>query len=179
MLKTLLLASSILVAAPAVAQEAPAQDTMQTAPQSTAPQQTDAPTTASEAATGTQGAGTVDAATPDAAAPADAASTAPAADTVQPSATEPAAAPAATVDQVSQAVTRDFGNYDKDSNGALNQDEFGMWMVTLRKAAEPAFAPGSPEAQTWVGQAFAATDTDKNQSVSKEELTVFLTPKAQ
>ncbi|AJP74229.1 hypothetical protein TS85_03265 [Sphingomonas hengshuiensis] len=94
-------------------------------------------------------------------------------------ATSTAATPAASPDQVSQAIGRDFGTYDADANGALNQAEFGTWVSALRKASEPTFAPGSPEAQTWVGQAFAATDTDKNQSVTKEELTTFLTPKAQ
>jgi hypothetical protein len=87
------------------------------------------------------------------------------------------AQPATTQDQVAQAVTRDFGTYDKDANGALSQAEFGAWMVTLRKASEPAFQPGTPAATAWLNQAFAATDADKNKTVTQAELTSFLTPK--
>ena len=75
-------------------------------------------------------------------------------------------------------VERDFATYDKDANGTLSQAEFGAWIGTLRKAAEPTFQPGSPDANKWIGQAFAATDVDKNKTVDKTELTTFLTPKA-
>lgn len=88
-----------------------------------------------------------------------------------------AATPAATQEQVAQAVGRDFGTYDKDADGKLSQAEFTDWMGTLRKAAEPNFQPGSAEATTWGNQAFTSADTDKNASVNKQELTVFLTPK--
>ncbi|NYT42902.1 EF-hand domain-containing protein [Sphingomonas sp. R-74633] len=101
--------------------------------------------------------------------PAAAASTEPAA--------VPAAQPAATQEQVAQAVGRDFGSYDKDADGKLNTTEFAAWMGSLRKAAEPTFQPGTPEATTWANQAFASADTDKSASVNKQELTVFLTPK--
>jgi hypothetical protein len=166
MLKSILLATSVLVAAPAFAQDKPATDTAQTAPQVATPDQT-APAPADPATTAQT--------TP-----------APATETAQPTpsqpaaqaSAEPAAQPAATQDQVAQAVSRDFGNYDKDSNGTLSQTEFGSWISTLRKAAEPTFQPGSPDANTWVGQAFAATDVDKNKTVDKAELTTFLTPKA-
>lgn len=214
MLKTFLLASSFLIAAPALAQETPMQDSTQTAPQTTPgqtdPQTTPAPTT-DDQAPGTTGAGTVDdsAAQPaPATTPAPNGNTPPASEATQPTpdaadpnatpdasanagtagmmaantatpAAAPAGTPATSATQVAEAVSRDFPGYDKDSNGMLSQDEFGAWMSTLRKASEPTFAPGSPDAQTWVGQAFAATDTDKNQSVSKEELAMFLTPKAQ
>lgn len=50
-------------------------------------------------------------------------------------------------------------------------------MSTLRKASEPAFTPGSPEAGVWLGQAFAQADTDQSKSVDKAELAKFLTPK--
>ncbi|ATY32347.1 EF-hand domain-containing protein [Sphingomonas psychrotolerans] len=72
---------------------------------------------------------------------------------------------------------RDFGTYDKDANGSLSQAEFGVWVSGLRKASEPAFAPGSADANVWVGQAFAQADADKNKSVSQAEVTNFLTPK--
>lgn len=174
MLKAILLATSVLVAAPAFAQDKPATDTTQTQPQTAAPNQT-APAPADPAA----------------ATPADPAATAqatpaPATETAQPTpsqpaaqaAAEPAAQPAATQDQVAQAVNRDFGTYDKDANGTLSQAEFGTWISTLRKAAEPTFQPGTPDANSWVGKAFAATDADKNKTVDKAELTTFLTPKA-
>ena len=35
----------------------------------------------------------------------------------------------------------------------------------------------SPEANVWLGQAFAQADTDKNKSVNQAELVTFLTPK--
>jgi len=166
MLKAILLATSVLVAVPALAQDKPASDTTQSAPQTATPDQT-APAPADPATT----AQTTPQSTP-----------APATETAQPTPSQPAAQasaqPAATQDQVAQAVNRDFGNYDKDSNGTLSQTEFGSWISTLRKAAEPTFQPGSPDANTWIGQAFAATDVDKNKTVDKAELTTFLTPKA-
>jgi hypothetical protein len=89
-----------------------------------------------------------------------------------------AAQPAANPDQVSQAVARDFGGYDKDANGTLSQAEFAAWMTALRAASEPSFVAGSAAATAWTNQAFAAADTDKNHMVSKAEVAVFLTPKS-
>ncbi|WP_256731402.1 hypothetical protein [Sphingomonas sp. dw_22] len=143
-------------------------DTTQTQSQTATPDQTD-PATATPADPATT-AQTTPQSTP-----------APATQTAQPTPSQPAAEasaqPAATQDQVAQAVDRDFGTYDKDSNGTLSQTEFGTWIGTLRKASEPSFQPGSPDANTWIGQAFAATDLDRNRSVDKAELTTFLTPK--
>ncbi|AQR73888.1 hypothetical protein [Sphingomonas sp. LM7] len=200
MLKSILLATSMLVAAPAFAQETPTPETTQNQPQT--PPATEAPATTDDAAPGTQGSGTVE--------EAPAAAPAPATETAQPTPTAPAqpattpepaqpatapapeaaptgttgagtaaaAQPAATQDQVAQAVTRDFGTYDKDANGALSDVEFGAWMGTLRKASEPAFVPGSAEANVWLGQAFASADADKSKTVNQAELTTFLTPKS-
>ncbi len=180
MLKSMLLATSVLFAAPAFAQEAPAQDNSQ--PQQSAPaqdQQVSPATT--DAAPPTESAQT---AAPETSAPAPAqgvAQTNPAtAPASQPAATaqqEPAKQPAATQEQVAQAVGRDFGSYDKDADGKLSQTEFASWMGSLRKASEPSFQPGTPEATGWLNQAFTAADTDKNAAVNKQELTVFLTPK--
>lgn len=168
MLKKLFLATSVLVAVPAFAQDRPMTDTTQTQNQTATPDQTD-PATATPADPATT-AQTTPQSTP-----------APATQTAQPTPSQPAAEasaqPAATQDQVAQAVDRDFGTYDKDSNGTLSQTEFGTWIGTLRKASEPSFQPGSPDANTWIGQAFAATDLDRNRSVDKAELTTFLTPK--
>jgi hypothetical protein len=208
MIKSILLATSMLVAAPAFAQDKPATETTQTQPQTPpATQPSTPPATTDDAAPGTQGSGTVEEApaaapapateaaqptpsTPAPAepaaqpAPAEAAPTAPEAATAGASgagtaaaAPAPATQPATTPAQVAEAVGRDFGTYDKDANGSLTQAEFGAWVGTLRKASEPAFAPGSPEANVWLGQAFAQADTDKNKSVSQAEVTTFLTPK--
>ena len=209
MLKAVLLATSMLVAAPAFAQDKPATETTQ--PQQQTPPATqskpETPATTDDAAPGTQGSGTVEEAPP--------ATTPPATEAAQPTPTQPAtpaepatpaqpgtapaqpatpaqpgaatpsgtrgagtaAQPAATPDQVGQAVGRDFGTYDKDSNGSLSDVEFGAWMGTLRKASEPAFVPGSPEAGVWLGQAFAQADTDQSKSINQAELAKFLTPK--
>ncbi len=168
MLKKLFLATSVIVSIPAFAQDRPMTDTTQTQSQTATPDQTD-PATATPADPATT-AQTTPQSTP-----------APATQTAQPTPSQPAveasAQPAATQDQVAQAVDRDFGTYDKDSNGTLSQTEFGTWIGTLRKASEPSFQPGSPDANTWIGQAFAATDLDRNRSVDKAELTTFLTPK--
>ena len=74
-------------------------------------------------------------------------------------------------------MTQEFASYDKDASGALDKAEFGAWMVALRKAAQPTFQADSAEATTWIGQAFAQADKDKNATINQGELTVFLTPK--
>lgn len=200
MLKSVLLATSMLIAAPALAQDKPATETTQPQPQ-TPPASSPAqpPVTTDDAAPGTQGSGTVEeapaaapapateAAQPTPSAPAPAEPAPPTAPEAAPAGTSsagttaaapaPATQPATTPAQVAEAVGRDFGTYDKDANGSLTQAEFGAWVGTLRKASEPAFAPGSPEANVWLGQAFAQADTDKSKSVSKAEVTTFLTPK--
>lgn len=180
MLKPMLLATSMMFAIPAFAQEAPAQDKpVQTAP---APEQATPPVTSDDQAPGAQ-----DQATAAQTAPAqptqpaqgvaqDTGTTTPADTAAQPVASA-SATPAATQEQVAQAVGRDFGTYDKDADGKLNATEFAAWMGTLRKASEPSFQPGTPEATTWASQAFTSADTDKSASVNKQELTVFLTPK--
>jgi len=169
MLKAILLATSVLVAAPAFAQDKPAADTSQTQDQAATPGQTDPAATVAPA----EPAATAQA-TP---APATAAAQPTPSQPAAQASAQPATQPAATQDQVAQAVSRDFGTYDKDANGTLSQAEFGAWISTLRKAAEPTFQPGTPDAEKYVGQAFAATDIDKSKSVDKAELTTFLTPK--
>lgn len=165
MLKTALLATTMVFTVPAFAQEAPAQDNSQPAQTAPAPEQATPPVTDDKAP-----------GTPDQAIAAQTAPAQPAVAAAEPAAT-PAAQPAATQEQVAQAVGRDFGSYDKDADGKLNATEFAAWMGSLRKAAEPSFQPGTAEATTWANQAFTSADTDKSASVNKQELTVFLTPK--
>ncbi|WCM28118.1 EF-hand domain-containing protein [Sphingomonas sp. QA11] len=101
----------------------------------------------------------------------------------QPAPADPAAAPAQTAaaqpatkaDQIAQVVSTEFPSYDKDSNGSLNEAEFGAWMVALKKASDPTTKADSAATKAWVDQAFASADTDKNKSLSKAELTGFLT----
>ncbi|MGL3821141.1 calcium-binding protein [Sphingopyxis sp. R3-92] len=81
---------------------------------------------------------------------------------------------AATPAQVAQIVDQEFASYDADSTGDLNEAEFGAWMKKLRAATDPSVDPESAEVKTWIGQAFAAADGDKSKSVSKTELTGFL-----
>ncbi|MCH4892164.1 MULTISPECIES: hypothetical protein [unclassified Sphingomonas] len=144
MLKTLILASAALVAAPALAQDTTTQDT---ATQSPATEST-APAQQNAPA-----------------APTTADST-----SAQTSATAQAAGP----DQIAQIVETEFPTYDKDSSSDLNQEEFGAWMVALRTASEPGVNAQSAEVKTWTGQAFASADADKSSTVTKAELTSFL-----
>jgi outer membrane biosynthesis protein TonB len=182
MLKAVFLATSMLIAAPVFAQDMPKPAESQPAQQ--------APTTTPEAAPVTDDAAP-DAATDQTAAaapqttepaaqPAEmAAQPTPAPAPAETAAAQPAPAaqPASTQDQVANAVGRDFGTYDTDADGALSATEFASWMGTLRKAAEPSFAPDSAEAKTWATQAFTSADADKSATINKQELTVFLTPK--
>ena len=77
-------------------------------------------------------------------------------------------------DQVAQVVDTEFPTYDKNADGKLSAAEFGDWMVALKTKTDPATKPGTPETKKWVAAAFAQADTDKNKSLSKPELTSFL-----
>lgn len=103
-------------------------------------------------------------------APAPDASTQPAPASGQPAPSGTAATPT----QVAQIVDQEFPTYDADSTGDLNEAEFGAWMKKLRAATDPSVDPESADVKTWIGQAFAAADGDKSKSVSKTELTGFL-----
>lgn len=163
MLKYVLLAGAMTFAAPVLAQ--------------TAPQ-----TGANTARTGTMG--TVAPATP--ATTTDAAPATPQASTAAPAATEQAApaapqataaAPteqAATGSQVAQVVDAEFAGYDKDGDGKLTQVEFAAWMDALKAKTDPSAKPGTAAAKKWNTAAFAQADVDKSKSVTKEELTGFL-----
>lgn len=162
MLKHILLASVVMISAPVLAQNKPV-------PAETAPVTQAAPAQAAPAT-----------ATP---APVEAA---PAPDNVAQAApaTDPAAAPASQVvaqpapankaEQVAAVVGKEFPTYDKNKDGKLDSAEFASWMVALKTASDPATKADSPNTKTWVGQAFASADTDKNKSVSMTELNAFL-----
>jgi hypothetical protein len=159
MLKYAILASAVMISAPVLAQDKPADSqtapTTQAAPTQTAPESTPA--------------------TPDTASPVDQAmsSVTPTADQAAPAQT--AAQPASKADQIAQVVSTEFPTYDKDANGSLNETEFGSWMVALKTASDPTTKAESAATKSWVDQAFASADTDKNKALSKTELTGFLT----
>lgn len=179
MLKTMLLIGAAAVSFPALAQNQPVDPA---APPASQPSET--------AAENTQPAPTPEAAqpapAPDAAQPTPA--PAPDASTTPPAAAEPAppageatttaqSAPsgtAATPAQVAQIVEKEFPTYDADSSAELSEVEFAGWMKKLRGASEPSLDVESAEVKTWIGQAWGAADADKNGTVSKEELTAFL-----
>lgn len=163
MIKSMMLAGAVLCAAPVMAQQtstATPGNTVPTPVQSTAP------------------------AAPSASAPmtAQAAPAAPVASTdpAQPAPTTPtsgsatASAPATSASQVAQVVDKEFASYDKDGNGTLSASEFDAWMVALKQASDPATKATDPAVVKWNQAAFAQADADKSKSVSKAELTGFL-----
>lgn len=173
MLKYALLAGAMIVAAPAIAQTAAnptpgAPMGAQTAPMGTATPDT-ATTTAAPASPS--------AATPQTS-PTTTAQAAPAQTTATPTDAAPvqqaASQPTATGDQVAQVVDSEFPTYDTNKDGKLNATEFSAWMVALKTKTDPSTKAGSPETKKWVSAAFTQADTDKNKSLSKTELTGFL-----
>lgn len=179
MLKTMLLIGAAAVSFPALAQNQPADTTTRPASQPSEPAaENTQPTPTPEAA---QPAPAPDAAQPTPAPAPDAATTPPAAAEPAPPAGEATttaqSAPsgtAATPTQVAQIVNSEFPTYDADSSAELSEVEFGTWMKKLRAASEPTVDVESAEVKTWIGQAYGAADADKNGTVSKEELTAFL-----
>jgi len=86
----------------------------------------------------------------------------------------PAAKPAQQPEQVAMIVGKEFASYDADKSGELSQAEFGKWMIALRTASDASFDGNSAAAKTWVSQAFAAADTNKNRTISQGEMTALL-----
>lgn len=170
MLKYVLLAGAMTVSMPALAQDKPADTptapTTQVAPAQTAP---DPATTAQPQ--------TVTPADPQAT-PQDSTTAAQqvapdqTAQPTQQATAEPAVTGAA---QIAQVVSTEFPSYDKDKSGTLNEKEFGTWMVALKEKSDPSTKPDSPATKAWVDQAFASADKDKSKSLTKAELTGFLT----
>jgi hypothetical protein len=84
-----------------------------------------------------------------------------------------AATPANPGTQVADVVNGEFGTYDKNKNGSLSKAEFGAWMTALRTKADPSVKDDAAN-KNWVAQAFSQADTDKSGTISKDELTNFL-----
>lgn len=181
MLKHILLASAFIISAPALAQNQPqtnnptpdtnaAPGQPQTAPvpqaplpTSPAPQTTPAPTSAVPAAPASSPM-TADSQTQ---------TTAPTPAAPAPNAQAADATPANAGAQVAEVVNGEFGTYDKNKNGSLSKAEFGTWMTALRTKADPSLKDDAAN-KAWVAQAFSQADTDKSGTVSKDELTNFL-----
>lgn len=177
MIKSILLASAVMISAPVLAQDAPAQE-------ASAPTQQQTPPPAAEQPA-------------DVAAPADAPAPAehpaetaqqpqeatPAAPTEQPAQTAeqqpaPQGQQPANATQIATIVDQGFPTYDKDANGSLKGEEFNSWMVALRSVNEPAFKGESAADKQWLSAALTQADKDKSGGVSKDELKIFLTPAA-
>jgi hypothetical protein len=155
MVKSALLASALALVTPAFAQDAPPA----TAP---APQST--PTAVDQAGpAATQSSAARDAAIP--------------ASIVAPEA-EAAAKPAAAGTPAGDIINREFAGYDKDGDGVLNEAEFDAWMVALKKASDPTTDASAPDTKSYLAKAFAQADADKSKTVSKPELTAFLSQPA-
>lgn len=178
MAKYRLLVASMIVAAPALAQ-------VPVAPQQTAPTAAAAPQPApatGAAATTPQTSRPATPAAPAGPAPAMTAQAAPVAPqtTDMPSQPAPAAAQAApaaaqpTASQIASVIDSEFPSYDANKDGVLSAAEFDAWMVALKTRSDPATQADSPATRQWLGAAFAQADKDKSQSLSKDELTRFL-----
>lgn len=146
MLKSILIASAVLVSAPVLAQV--------TQPSTTVP------TDAQPDTTNTR---------PTQAVPAGQAPTAPESAPAQAAEAQPASGA-----QIADVVGTEFPNYDKNGDGSLSAAEFSAWMVALKTASDPSTKATAPATKTWVATAFAQADSDKNKKVSKGELTSFL-----
>ncbi len=151
MLKHILLAGVITIAAPALAQTQTNSVPTQASPATTAQPQAVTPTDAAPAADQT-------AATPGA-------------DATQTAVAEPAATGA---DQVASVVQTEFPTYDANKDGKLEKTEFTSWMVKLKQASDPEATATSPATKSWVNAAFAQADKDKSKSVTQPELIGFL-----
>ncbi|QDX26372.1 calcium-binding protein [Sphingomonas suaedae] len=188
MLKSILLASAVMISAPALAQDM--QD-----PQTPPTQEQPAPDTATEPVPQTPAPPEAETAPEPMPTPEPTPEPVPA-PTPEPTATPepqaaqqtaqatPAETPAQTgqqpanATQIAQIVDQGFPSYDKDADGSLKPEEFGSWMVALRSAGEPAFTGQSAADKEWIGRALAAADADQSGGVTKDELKSFLAPAA-
>lgn len=158
MLKYVLLASAMTMAAPAVAQQSASMP--QGAPATAASQ----PGTAAQPANTAQVAPATPTADPATGTPATPAQTA------QTAQTEPTTQGTNEPDQVSAILDNEFPTYDKDQSGTLDKVEFASWMDALKAKANPGDKPD----KAWNTAAFKKADADKSAGISKTELATFL-----
>ena len=164
MLKYVLMASAMTIAAPVLAQTTNMPQTTTGAPTTAAPKtSTSDPTTQAQ-----PGSPAATPATPDAT-QATQATPAPGAD-AQTAAAQPAAQPGG----VAGVVDSEWASYDTNGDGKLSETEFAAWMNKLKSASDTSFKPDAPATKAWNQAAFAQADKDKSKSVTKAELTKFL-----
>lgn len=70
---------------------------------------------------------------------------------------------------VGEKVAADWSRYDLGAKGHLTKAELSRWLTDLRSAN----GESAPD-DKWLAAAFAQTDTNKDQKVSREELTASL-----
>jgi hypothetical protein len=89
-------------------------------------------------------------------------------------AADPAAGAAAS--PVAAVVDSQFPTYDKDKSGTLSAAEFKQWIADLK--AQEMTSEGKPAdpavAKQYAATAWKAADKNKDGTVSKDELTAFL-----
>lgn len=159
-MKSLLLLSAMLVAAPAMAQTATPPASTNAAQPAAAAQQ--APQPATDAPT---------AQTPTTAQPSSPASTT--TGTTGSGTTTTTTAASNSTDAVATVVSTDWAKYDGDKNGDLSKTEFASWMTALREQ-NPAQKAQVKDVDAWTTAAFTQADKDKSGAVSKDELQGFL-----
>ncbi len=87
----------------------------------------------------------------------------------------PVAPQPVTENQVARIIDAEFPTYDKNGDSMLSAVEFGTWMTALKSKSGSAESAATPESRKWLDAAFAQADTDKSKSLTKTELTGFLT----
>ena len=101
---------------------------------------------------------------------------APASDMPMNPAPQASAAPANAPSTVQAAVDSGFPKYDLNKDGKLSESEFKSWVMALK--TDEMKATGQPvnsgEVSSYASSAWASADTDKDMSVTRDELTGFL-----
>jgi hypothetical protein len=99
-------------------------------------------------------------------------------DPAQPGSTaaDPAASTGAAASPVAAVIDSQFPTYDKDKSGTLSGPEFKQWIADLK--AQEMTSEGKPAdpavAKQYAATAWKAADKNKDGTVSKDELTAFL-----
>ncbi|WP_443971531.1 EF-hand domain-containing protein [Sphingobium sp. CR28] len=134
------------------------------APAANAPVQSVDPATAAPAPAPTQ------------AAPAPSAAPAPTSPDAAPTTAQAQPAPTNSSAAVQTAVNTGFGKYDADGDGNLTEAEFKTWIAALKTDEMKATGQSvnAAEVTAYANAAFASADADKDQKVSKAEVTGFL-----
>jgi hypothetical protein len=91
-------------------------------------------------------------------------------------AADPAASTGAAASPVAAVIDSQFPTYDKDKSGTLSGPEFKQWIADLK--AQEMTSEGKPAdpavAKQYAATAWKAADKNKDGTVSKDELTAFL-----